>query len=106
MKANMVTTPILIMHNKGDQSVPWAQGLEWFLALRRLGKPVWMLQYDEEGHGVYEEKNCLDYTFRLEQFFDHYLREKPMPVWMSKGVPAKLKKRDFGFRTSLSEGGK
>jgi hypothetical protein len=72
--------------------------VEWFTALRRLGKEVWMLQYDGEGHGVFEDRNVRDYLMRLEQFFAHYLKGEPAPVWMTSGVPASLKKRDSGLR--------
>ncbi len=44
-----VTTPILIMNNKGDIVVPWMQGVELFTGLRRLQKKAWMLQYDKGG---------------------------------------------------------
>src|SRR6185295_10897793 len=73
LKADRVTTPLLILHNKLDASVPWSQGVELFTGLRRLRKPCWMLQYDEEGHGLRNTENILDYTIRLTQFFDHYL---------------------------------
>ncbi len=60
-----VTTPILIMHNKADELVPWMQGVEFFTGLRRLQKKAWMLQYDNGGHGVYhdqKEGKDLNYT--------------------------------------------
>jgi len=38
------------MHNDADGAVPWYQGIEMFMALRRLQKPVWMLQYNGESH--------------------------------------------------------
>jgi dipeptidyl aminopeptidase/acylaminoacyl peptidase len=90
-KADKVRAPLLIRHNKGDQAIPWGQGVEFFIALRRLGKPVWMLQYDGEGHGNIHEKTEMDYTIRLTQFFDHYLKGAPAPQWMTQGIPATLK---------------
>lgn len=97
--ADKVTTPLLIMHNKNDNAVPWGQGVEWFTALRRLGKKCWMLQYDDEEHGLSEEKNQLDYTKRLEQYFGHYLKEQTKPVWISTGVPARWKGIITGLET-------
>jgi dipeptidyl aminopeptidase/acylaminoacyl peptidase len=96
-KADKVTTPVLILHNKNDDAVPWAQGVEWYLALRRTGKKVWMLQYDNEEHGVFLEKNGIDYTSRLEQFFGYYLKGDYPPVWMTQGIPASEKGKDQGF---------
>ncbi|MHA4811740.1 alpha/beta hydrolase family protein [Flavitalea flava] len=91
IKANQVTTPLLILHNKGDKAVPWAQGVELFTALRRLGRRAWMLQYDGEDHSLFQEKNIKDYTIRLTQFFDHYLKGVSAPLWMTEGIPASKK---------------
>lgn len=95
--ADKVETPLLIMHNDKDGAVPWYQGIEYFMALRRLGKPVWMLQYNNEAHNLKERRNMKDLTVRLQQFFDHYLKGDPMPVWMKIGVPAIKKGQDYGF---------
>lgn len=95
--ADKVETPLLIMHNDKDGAVPWYQGIEYFMALRRLGKPVWMLQYNNEAHNLRERKNAKDLSIRLQQFFDHYLKGEPMPVWMKKGVPAVDKGRTYGL---------
>ncbi len=95
--ANKVETPLLIMHNDEDDAVPWYQGIEYFTALRRLGKPVWMLQYNKEKHNIVSRVNAKDLTIRLSQFFDHYLKGAPMPVWMDKGVPAVIKGIDWGL---------
>ncbi len=97
-RADKVTTPILIMHNRRDGIVHFDQGLEWFNALSRLGKKVWMLSYDKEGHTIRDEKNELDYSVRLGQFFDHYLKGKPAPLWMTKGT-----KGPEGFESDTSE---
>jgi hypothetical protein len=29
----------------------------------------------------------MDYTVRMQQFFDHFLKGAPAPEWMEKGVP-------------------
>jgi hypothetical protein len=78
------------MHNKNDGTVPWTQAVEFFIALRRNDKKVWMLQYDNGGHGL-DGKDAIDFTKRITQFFDHYLKYAPAPIWMTNGVPAKLK---------------
>lgn len=92
-----VQTPLLIMHNDNDGAVPWYQGIEYFMALRRLGKPAWLLQYNKEAHNLKERKNSKDLSIRLQQFFDHYLKGDPMPVWMKTGVPATEKGKTYGF---------
>lgn len=95
--ADKVNTPILIMHNDADGAVPWYQGIEYFSNLRRLGKPSWLLQYNNEAHNLLERRNCLDLTRRLQQFFDHYLKGEPAPAWMTKGVPTDRKSEYAGF---------
>ncbi|MDR2472180.1 MAG: prolyl oligopeptidase family serine peptidase [Tannerella sp.] len=95
--ADKVKTPLLIMHNDLDGAVPWYQGIELFTALRRLGKTVFMLQYNGEEHNLTERRNAKDLSVRLQQFFDHYLKGAPMPVWMLSGVPAKDKGRTWGL---------
>lgn len=92
-----VTTPVLIMHNDADGAVPWWQGIEFFNGLRRCGKQAWLLQYNDEAHNLRERRNRKDLSRRLEQFFDHFLKGKPTPVWMAKGVPATEKGISYGF---------
>ena len=95
--ADKVTTPLLIMHNDNDGAVPWYQGIEYFSDLRRLGKPCWLLEYNDEAHNLVERRNCKDLSKRLSQFFDHYLKGEPMPAWMKTGVPTDRKGEYFGF---------
>jgi dipeptidyl aminopeptidase/acylaminoacyl peptidase len=83
--ANQVQTPLLLMHNDADGAVPWYQGIELFSALRRLNKPVWMLVYNGEGHNLAHRHNAKDLSIRLYQFFDYYLKDAPMPIWMKEG---------------------
>ena len=95
--ADKVNTPLLIMHNDNDGAVPWYQGIEFFVALRRLGKEAYMLQYNGEEHNLVYRRNMHDLTIRLQQFFDHYLKGAPKPVWMKYGVPAIEKGKTWGL---------
>ena len=92
-----VETPILIMHNDQDGHVPWYQGIEYFVALKRLGKPAWMLNYTGEPHWPTKTPNKLDFQIRMKQFFDHYLKGEPMPKWMKEGVPAVKQPYELGY---------
>lgn len=82
-----INTPLLIMHNDADGHVPWYQGIEFFVSLRRLGKPSWFLNYNGEPHWPLKYQNRTDFSIRMAQFFDHYLKGKPKPMWMERGVP-------------------
>ena len=81
-------TPVLILHNDKDGAVPWYQGIEYFTGLRRLGKPAWLLNYNGEPHWPVKLQNRKDFNIRMQQYFDHYLKDAAMPVWMKRGIPA------------------
>ncbi len=92
-----VTTPVVIMSNDADGAVPWYQGIEMFTALRRLQKPVWLLNYNGEAHNLVKRQNRKDIQRRELEFFDHFLKGKPAAPWIDNGVPATLKGIDWGF---------
>ncbi|MBS0031530.1 alpha/beta hydrolase family protein [Chitinophaga sp. 22321] len=92
-----VTTPVAIMSNDADGAVPWYQGIELFTGLRRLGKPVWLLNYNNEAHNLVQRQNRKDIQRREQQFFDHFLKGAPAPQWLEKGVPATEKGINWGW---------
>jgi dienelactone hydrolase len=96
-RVDEVNTPVLIMHNDGDGHVPWYQGIELFVALRRLGKPAWLVNYNGERHWPLAFAERRDWNIRMQQFFDHYLKGAPAPVWLAEGVPATEKGRTLGL---------
>jgi dipeptidyl aminopeptidase/acylaminoacyl peptidase len=83
---NRVSTPMLILANDADDAVPWYQGIEFFLSLRRLGKEAYMFNYNGEPHHLNRRPNQKDYTARMQQFFDHFLKDAATPEWMEKGI--------------------
>jgi dipeptidyl aminopeptidase/acylaminoacyl peptidase len=85
--ADRVKTPLMMLHNDQDDAVPWYQGIEYYLALRRLGKECYMLNYNGQLHGLSNRGATRDYSARMFQFFEHHLKGKPAPAWMEKGVP-------------------
>jgi len=92
-----VKTPLVIMSNDADGAVPWYQGIEFFTAMRRLNKPIWLLQYNGEAHNLVERRNRKDIQIREQQFFDWLLKGEKPPVWITDGVPATLKGIDWGL---------
>jgi dienelactone hydrolase len=92
-----VKTPLVIMSNDADGAVPWYQGIEFFTAMRRLNKPVWLLQYNGEAHNLMERKNRKDIQIREQQFFDWLLKGDKPPAWITDGIPATLKGIDWGL---------
>jgi dipeptidyl aminopeptidase/acylaminoacyl peptidase len=92
-----INTPLLIMHNDADGAVPWYQGIEFITALRRLGKPAWMLSYNDEAHNLVKRPNRKDISIRKMQFFDHYLKGADMPYWMKYGISQEEKGKIDGY---------
>ena len=100
-----INTPLLIMHNDADGHEPWYQGIEFFVSLRRLGKPSWFLNYNGEPHWPLKRQNRVDFNIRMAQFFDHYLKGAPRPLWMQRGVPAMEKGVNQGYELLGSDPG-
>jgi dienelactone hydrolase len=82
-----IQTPLLIMHNDNDGAVPWYQGIEMYMSMIRQQKDVWMLVYNNEEHNLTRWANRMDLSERVADFYDHYLKGKPAPLWMTEGVP-------------------
>jgi dipeptidyl aminopeptidase/acylaminoacyl peptidase len=85
--ADKITTPLMILHNEHDGAVDFNQGITFFNTLRELGKDVVLLQYVGENHGLAQPKNMKDYTIRMREYFDYYLKGTPAPDWLKDGVP-------------------
>jgi dipeptidyl aminopeptidase/acylaminoacyl peptidase len=92
-----IHTPLLLMNNDADGAVPWYQGIEFITALRRLGKPAWMLSYNDEAHNLVKRPNRKDISIRKMQFLDHYLKGAPMPYWMNNGISQMEKGKIDGY---------
>lgn len=90
-------TPLLLVHNRRDVAILFSQAIELYLGMRRMKHKVWLLEYDDEGHAISRSNNKLDFTIRMQQFFDHYLKGAPAPIWMTNGIPAE----DKGIRSGL-----
>jgi dienelactone hydrolase len=100
--ADKINTPLLMVANEKDQNVSYSQGVEFFLALRRLGKKAWMLQYDDQGHAVFGRAGE-DWAIRMQQFFDYYLLGTPASKWMIEGIPASKKGVERGLELENSD---
>lgn len=92
-----VTSPMVIMANDADGAVPWYQGIELFTGLRRLGKKVWMFNYNGQGHGLTQRQDMRDYQIRMQQFFDWILKGDKPAKWITEGLPAVKKGKEWGL---------
>jgi dipeptidyl aminopeptidase/acylaminoacyl peptidase len=101
MNADRVQSPVLMFHTTQDNACPFVNGLEFFLALRRLGKKVWLLEYNDGNHGVYGNSGY-DFDLRMQQFFNYYLKDAAPPKWMTVGRHAALKFYDAALELDTS----
>jgi dienelactone hydrolase len=92
-----VKTPLVIMSNDADGAVPWYQGIELFTAMRRLNKKAWLLVYNGEAHNLVERRNRKDIQIREQQYFDWLLKGDKPAKWITEGVPAVKKGKDWGL---------
>jgi dipeptidyl aminopeptidase/acylaminoacyl peptidase len=89
--AAKITTPFMILQGTEDGAVDWNQGLEFYVAAKRLGKEVIFLSYPGEPHHLRKEENQKDFQLRMKQYFDHYLKGAPAPDWLVNGIPYQKK---------------
>ena len=86
LEADKIHKPLLILHNDEDEAVAYEQGRALYLAMRRLQRPAWLLNYKGEGHFVLGRGAQKDWTIRMMQFFDYYLKGTKEPRWMKEGI--------------------
>ncbi|MGH7619499.1 MAG: alpha/beta hydrolase family protein, partial [Gemmatimonadaceae bacterium] len=94
--AKTMNTPLLIVQGTNDGSTEWLQGVEFYNALRFLGKPVIFLSYEGESHGFVRYDNQYDVEVRMHQFYDYHLKGMPEADWIANGVPFLKKKTPTG----------
>jgi len=92
--------------NDGDDAVPWYQGIEFFLSLRRLGKEAYLFNYNGEPHGLRRRPDQKDYTVRMQEFFDYLLKDAPKPAWMEKAFRTSKESRKKRSTTRCIRGRK
>ena len=98
-----IKTPVLILQNDNDDAVPWYQGIEFFLSMRRLGKEAYLFNYNGEPHGLRRRPDQKDYTVRMQEFFDFLLKDAPKPAWMEKGIPYIEREKEKESHNSVYE---
>jgi dipeptidyl aminopeptidase/acylaminoacyl peptidase len=100
-----IHTPYLTMANDEDDAVPWQQGIQFFTAMRRLGKEAYMFVYNGEKHGLRQRENQKHWTVHMAEYFDYFFKDAPKPDWMEHGVPYLDKgKRDVSVFYKKTDG--
>lgn len=86
-QAQNIQTPLLVAFGDEDGAVDWHQGIELYTTMRRMEKPYVMLVYAGENHSVRKKENTLDYTRKINEWFNYYLLQKEAPKWITDGLP-------------------
>jgi len=80
--AQNINTPLLAWTGKEDRHVNSLQSMELYLALRRLNKEHTLLIYPNEDHQIDNQKNAIDLSTRIMEWFAYYLKDGPQQDWM------------------------
>ena len=73
-----VESPVLLMHGSSDTRVPPEQSVEFYRALRDLGKDVTFVRFPREGHGIVEPLHQMDRLRRYAAFFGEHVNNSPI----------------------------
>lgn len=93
-RLDRVTTPVLFMANDNDGAVPWYQGIEYYVGMRRLRKEAYMVVYNGDEHNPTKRANQKDIDRKMQEFFAVKLLGADPPSWMVRGIPFLEKGRD------------
>ncbi len=93
-RLDRVTTPVLFMANDNDGAVPWYQGIEFYVAMRRLQKEAYMVVYNGDEHNPTKRANQKDIDRKMQDFFATKLLGAQPASWMVRGIPFLEKGRD------------
>ena len=69
-----IITPTQILHGANDLRVPFTQGQEFYVALKRKGVPTEMIVYPRTPHGPREPKLLMDVSPRILAWIDKYIK--------------------------------
>lgn len=68
-----ITAPLMVVQGRNDPRVPVTEAEQAVAALRKMGRTVEYICYDDEGHGVAYLKNKIDCYSKVAAFLKKYL---------------------------------
>jgi len=74
-----IVTPTQVLHGERDLRVPFTQGQEFYVALKRKGVPTEMAVYPRTPHGPREPRLLMDVTPRILAWFERFTPEAAAP---------------------------
>ena len=73
-RINNVKTPTQVIHGANDLRVPFTQGQEFYVALKRKGVSTEMVVYPRTPHGPREPKLLMDVSPRIMVWLDKFIK--------------------------------
>lgn len=74
-KANVIKTPLLVVHGENDPRVPIGEARQIISAIQKRAGVVDSLIYPDEGHGIAKLNNRLEFYRKMVEFFNKYLKK-------------------------------
>jgi dipeptidyl aminopeptidase/acylaminoacyl peptidase len=80
-----VNAPILLWTGREDENVPWDQTTEFFIGLKRSGKPVIALFYPKGRHAfAYNSQEKKDLYTKVMEWWDYFFKDKKNVPWINE----------------------
>jgi dipeptidyl aminopeptidase/acylaminoacyl peptidase len=76
-RVDRIQAPLLVVHGKNDPRVPVGEAAQIAEALQKRGRPVELLVFDDEGHGIAKRKNRGVAFPKMVTFLNEHVGERP-----------------------------
>lgn len=73
-RVSRIRCPLMLMHGDRDPRVPVTEAEQLYKALLSQGRPVTLLRYPDEGHGITKYANKLDCYTQMVAFWEAHLK--------------------------------
>ncbi|NOX89631.1 MAG: S9 family peptidase, partial [Calditrichaeota bacterium] len=84
--ADKVNTPLLLLHGTSDTNVPPGESIQFYTALKLLGKTVELVEIKGENHHILTYNKRKLWTKTIIAWFDRWLKDQPQ--WWQKLYPS------------------
>ncbi|OFX84298.1 MAG: hypothetical protein A2W99_00830 [Bacteroidetes bacterium GWF2_33_16] len=75
--ADKFQNSILLLHGADDTNVPVGESLQFYAALKLLGKDVEMVLVDGQNHWILDYKKRIQWHYTITSWFDKKLKDQP-----------------------------
>lgn len=75
--ADKVNTPLLLLHGMSDTNVPPGESIQFYTALKLLGKKVEFVQIQNQDHHIVDYDKFILWKNTIVSWFDRWLKDEP-----------------------------